>query len=200
MLEFNKEEKKIIQKSGFQEGAKTRKGSKLKGRIVQGASPGDKIRGNKIIRNGYDKIFIPLDLEDIELESEDYEAIKEAVADELSVKLDPYYSELQDFDYFTIRLIIGWEVGQNKRARTPIEKRREGRAMAKGADPERKMDILTEKISELVSLESQKYSKLKSFFTKSIVDGVYLWSFKDQREPTEAEKKIASKKKRAKRA
>ena len=178
------------------------------GFFVQGAAPSDKYRNGKIIKDNFEKIFIPMNFEQtydeiieewVELQGEGIppaefkaentlEDIQEIVADALA----PYYEDLIAGDYFTIVLQGGWEIGRGQKKNW---KEKRGQPIAEDLDGEEKLKNLSEKINQLLSRAVAKYET-----TVTLVSGVYLWKFKNQRKPNRIERKIINgKNKRKKR-
>lgn len=168
------------------------------GYFIQGAAPDDKIRGGRIIKDNFEKTFIPMDFENvydeiIEEWVEEYnqgatpaefvaENSEELIDQIIFEAITPYYEELSRGDYFTIVLQNGWEVG---RGQSQKWKSKKGQAIAEDLEGEAKLKNLSEKINELLSRAVAKYQT-----TKTLVSGVYLYQFLNQRKPNNKERKI----------
>lgn len=170
---------------------KKQKGSpRLNGYIVQGANPNDKIRGGKIIKGNYEKIFIPMDFSDLPVGDDD--ALDEVITEVVFDAITPYYEDLKYGDYFTIVLQNGWELGQRKGKAIEKDKRRDGQKIAEDLEGEDKFMNLVDKIRELIEYARNKY-KMEN---KEMVTGIYLWKFTNQRKPNNKEKSVINKKKK----
>lgn len=202
-FEYNQADKELVPKVKFVKSKKKKqKGApKLAGYVIQGANPGDKIRGGKIIKENYEKTFIPLDFSSLieaeaefkaEYPGEEFDDYHSYIEDEIRTALDPHYDELTEGSYFTIVLLNGWELGQNKRKSTLKNKRKDGQAIARDLSFDKKIDNLVEKIEELFMRASNKYNV-------SIIKGIYLWNFTKQRKPTKKEKSVIKSTKRKRR-
>lgn len=176
------------------------------GYFIQGAAPTDKLRGGKIIKDNFEKTFIDMDFENVydeiieefveykndgenpaEFESSNEDQIREIIFDAIT----PYYEELKRGDYFTIVLQNGWEIGRGQQKKQWKNKR--GQPIGEDLDGEDKIENLAQKINELLSRAVAKYET-----TVTLVKGVYLWKFKNQRKPNNKERKIINGKKKRK--
>ncbi len=191
-----------------------KQGKKWRGTAVKGSKAGEKVKFNKkgytISFPGYDKIFIPMNFKP---NSEDREEIEEAqeMGEEVSPidyidvpavarkALIPFRDEILEADYFTIRIMLGYEIGQRQSIKIPESKRRGGTKFGKGAEEERKVEIITSKLIENIQSkyvrERSKYAPLFNKFGNKLIDGVFLYKFKNQRAPTKTEKKTVKRKK-----
>jgi hypothetical protein len=192
---IEKDGSKFVQKVKFQKNKKSNvKGApKLKGKFIKGASPQDKVNSKgHIIKNHKIKIFIPLDFSDI-LEKVEYEEdIQAYVEKEVRAALNPYWKNLKEKDFFTIALIGGAEFGQNKRSITPKLKRRDGIEYATGIGKKRKLFEISAQIAKLLTRSINKYK-----ISENLIEGIYLWKFKNQRQKLKRkEKSVISKAKK----
>lgn len=193
-FDYNAKDNEFIPKVKLVKSKKREKGApRLKGYLMQGANPEDKVRNGKIIKENFEKTFIPMDFSDLPADDEsgDYE---DAITDTVESALYPFQDELKTGDYFTIVLMNGWELGQNKRKKTPKKQRSDGQSLGNDLDPEENIINCAEKITEQLRAGLKQYK-----MTAPLVSGVYLWQFKNQRAPNKKEKSaIQGKKKRKK--
>lgn len=158
---------------------------RLKGRVVRGASPNDRVRGNKIFRDNLTKTFVKLDFT---FDSEDEQDIKNEISKEIKSKFRDI--DLKPQDYFTVVLIGGAEFGQNQRKKTKKSERREGRAYGTGLQKSDKINEIIRLCEEIILRAITKYKP----DIEDIVSGVYIYRFKNQRKPTKKETRLIKRK------
>lgn len=177
------------------------------GYFIQGAAPTDKVRGGKIIKDNFEKTFIEMDFENVydqtieewvEAHAEGTrpdefiaENPKDDILEIVTDAIEPYTEELKRGDYFTIVLQNGWEIGRGQRKNWKVKR---GQPIAEDLEGEEKIENLADKINELLSRAVSKYET-----TVTLVKGVYLWQFKNQRKPNNKERKIINGKRKRKR-
>lgn len=167
---------------------------KMVGYFIRGASPREKVTANGIIKGQFfDKILIPVDFSGAEIiENDDPESFHSELYDfvyqELFSQIMPYWLDLNISDYFTIVTMNGWEMG---RGRTKNKEKKKGRIIARQAGKKKKLEILTETITEILIRAAAKYQ-----VGFSVISALYLYKFKNQRKPNKTEKKILKRKKK----
>jgi actin-like ATPase involved in cell morphogenesis len=116
--------------------------------------------------------------------------------------VEDFKEEIEFSDYFTIRLAVGYEIGQKQSRKIKKSLRREGTAYGKDTPVDKKIEIiirnLVEKVPEIILNDRSKYRDLVSVYEYNVVDGIYLYKFKNQRAPNDKEKSLIVKKKRKK--
>lgn len=192
-IEYDREEKKFTQKGKFTRNKKGNVGEgrirgapRTAGRFIRGAKQSDRVtKGGKIIREHYTKEFIKTDFSDvIEQEIIDNGEVLEILFESIGKRI----YKIIPSDYFTIVLENGHEIGQNQRAKTPKEKRKEGKAVGKGLTIDDKIFEVGERITELLIKARNKYK------IEDLIKGIFLWHFTNQRKPTQKEVKKAKRK------
>jgi len=182
---IEKDGDRYIQKVKFQKNKKSNiKGNpRIAGVFVHGAMPNDRInKKGQIIKNGYLKTFIPLDLSGI-IEFEGEENRLEYIKIKLEIALNDF--KLKEKDYFTIVLQGGWEIGQNMRAKTPLSKRHHGTKFTENKIRKNKIRELTDRLFNYMNTSINKYK-----VAENLITGLYHYDFKNQRQPTNKEKSI----------
>lgn len=194
-FEYNSETNEFIPKVKFTKSKKKKQkgGPRFKGYFTQGANPGDKIRGNKIIKANYEKLQIPMDFSKIIMSDKNFD---EKVYNIVFAAVSPFMKQLTSGTYFTIYLQNGWELGQKKSARRKKAKLgyADGQAIAQDLTGPEKIENLYQKILEQLKQGINKYD----MGTLALVAGVYFWKFKNQRRPNKKELKAIKGRKRRK--
>ena len=172
---------KYIQKVLFIKGIKSnRKGNpRINGVFVQGAMPNDRLdKKGRIIKGGYLKEFIPVTFLNYNISKNPEKYVRNKLIKTLS------NMNLKADDYFTIVLAGGWEVGQNMRKNTPMKDRRHGKEYTRDRQYDIKIKQLTAVINQLLNTSVNKYK-----IAEELIEGLYLYKFKNQRKPTKTELK-----------
>lgn len=193
LIHFDIDEKAYTPNTKFVKSKVKKDGKKWRGYVVKGAKVGDKVRNGKIIKDNFEKIFIPIEFDDIPLDDES--DTRKFVAEKTNEALEEYKDELTAADYFTISISLGYEIGQNQQGRTSFKKRRDGTKYTKGINTtktkiERLIDALSENIFALLTSNNSKYAPLVALVGSSIISGVYLYKFTNQRKPNSKELKV----------
>lgn len=217
LIYFDEEKSQYIQPFKFVKTGKKEQlpgiKQELKGRFIRGARATQKTRGNTIIGEHFDKIFIPLDLsaiEDVD-PNDDLNIYRRYVADDIAIGIGQVgYKTLMKMDYFTIVVANGWEVGRGKVRRDRVKKNivikgKNKRVIDKETIHDLKEQAIIKRGGELVG-RKKKVSAITNYLVDILiriynrnnnryklgietVSGLYLYKFKKQRAPNKKEKK-----------
>lgn len=193
-LMYLPDENKITAREKFIRSKKKAKGKYSKGYFVAGSKPSDIVnKAGEIVRKEFTKKFIPLDLSEAPFAASSEKKLRDFIHEVLVEAFNDI--EVEEKDYFSIKLINGFEVGQNQKAKIPQKQWKEPRSYAQSGTKGRRITTLSRLIASLTIVSQMQYESLKKQYnTNDIVTGVYQWKFLHQRQPTKQEKKRYAKK------